>query len=140
MNGDDYQLTDADKLADDLSIAASLGQYEAVHKLLKNGVSLGHYDYRGWFALHWACQEGHSDIVRLLIDSGADVNAKSIEEGITPLMQGHIEVVQILLEHGADPSVDAPLGGLCTSVQAAEKDGHVEILEMLREAIEKRQK
>ena len=33
---------------------------------------------RCWTALHWACKEGHSEIVDKLIDHGADVNAEDV--------------------------------------------------------------
>lgn len=29
-----------------------------------------------WTGLHWASKRGHAKIVRLIIDQGADVNAK----------------------------------------------------------------
>lgn len=31
----------------------------------------------GWTALHFACSEGKLDVVELLIDAGADIEAKS---------------------------------------------------------------
>ncbi len=52
-----------------------------------------------------AASAGHTDIVRLLIAHGADVNAQS-SSGNTPLMYacagGHEEVVRVLLEAGAN--------------------------------------
>ncbi|MGM0674781.1 MAG: ankyrin repeat domain-containing protein [Spirochaetota bacterium] len=56
--------------------------------------------------LHWAAYNGHADIVRSLIDNGADVEATDIL-GRTPLHVAvdHPEVVEVLLEHGA--AVDA---------------------------------
>jgi ankyrin repeat protein len=48
---------------------------------------------------------GQLDICRLLIDKGADIEAKD-REGWTPLhwaaQRGHIEVVRLLCDHGAD--------------------------------------
>lgn len=55
-------------------------------------------------ALMLACCGGHEDIVKLLIDSGADLELQN-ESGHTPLMEaasgGHVEVAKILLENGA---------------------------------------
>ena len=51
-----------------------------------------------------ASQNGHLDVVRVLLDKGAEVNAKRID-GTTALMvasqNGHREVVRELLEKGA---------------------------------------
>ena len=50
--------------------------------------------------LHWAAGCGHADAVTLLLQNGADVNAKNIF-GRTPLdnaaLHGHIAVVRLLL-------------------------------------------
>ena len=55
-----------------------------------------------------AASAGHTDIVRLLIAHGADVNAQS-SSGNTPLMYacagGHEDVVRVLLEAGAHVEV-----------------------------------
>ncbi len=38
----------------------------------------GEYDSQnGWTALMWAAQNGHADCVRLLLDAGADKDAKT---------------------------------------------------------------
>ena len=52
-----------------------------------------------------ACQNGHEAIVSLLLEKGADVNAKN-NDGWTPLHwaseNGHEAIVSLLLEKGAD--------------------------------------
>jgi hypothetical protein len=62
----------------------------------------------GWTCLMTAALYGHVDTCRLLIDKGAQVNAKDFY-GCTPLHwaaeRGHIEIVRLLCDHGAD--VDA---------------------------------
>lgn len=63
---------------------------------------------RGDSALFEACKSGSAEIVRILINHGADPNA-SVYDGTTPLMvaagMNSSEVVGELLAHGADPSV-----------------------------------
>jgi ankyrin repeat protein len=58
-------------------------------------------------ALMWAAVAGHADVVRLLIEAGADVRAVD-DEGVTALhlarANGHTEVAAALLAAGADPS------------------------------------
>jgi ATP-dependent Clp protease ATP-binding subunit ClpA len=60
-------------------------------------------DY-GWTALHFACAEGHTDALRLLVDRGAVVNVKDVN-GWSPLhvaaAAGHELCVRGLLANGA---------------------------------------
>lgn len=58
-------------------------------------------------ALMWAAVAGHADVVRLLIEAGADVRAVD-DEGVTALhlarANGHTEVAAALLAAGANPN------------------------------------
>ena len=69
--------------------------------------------------LYIACQNGHVDTARLLLDNGAEVD-KANENGVTPLYiaceKGHIDVARLLLEKGAN-------------VDKAKKDGAIEAIE-----------
>lgn len=82
--------------------AASSGEINAVIFLLKNGVSVNEKarSKSGETALHFACNNGHYRLVKLLLDIGADVNATDSLSG-TPLIYaancGHANVVQSLL-------------------------------------------
>lgn len=63
--------------------------------------------YKGFTPLIMAAQLGHVDIVRYLLDQGADFNKKLNNEefGATPLDQaivfGHLEILKMLLDSGA---------------------------------------
>lgn len=79
-------------------------------RALVDGKADVNYKMRGAVTvLHNACLEKSSpsvtEIIRLLIDSGADVNAVT-HFGDTPLMNaaqsGNTDAVKLLLEHGAD--------------------------------------
>ena len=54
-----------------------------------------------------ACEKGHVDAARLLLDKGAEVN-RATEDGRTPLLvaclQGHVDAVRLLLDNGAAPA------------------------------------
>ena len=56
-----------------------------------------------------ACQGGHLEVVRLLLERGAAVDAKDGDMGETPLMKacynGHVEAARLLLEKSADVNV-----------------------------------
>lgn len=60
-------------------------------------------------ALVSASYGGHKEIVRFLLDKGADINIRD-EKGTTPLMNAVIgekpEIVRILLERGANPNIE----------------------------------
>ena len=52
-----------------------------------------------------ASERGHLDIVKCLIEKGADVNAKDEDEETALHLaseEGHLEIVQYLIEKGAD--------------------------------------
>jgi ankyrin repeat protein len=58
----------------------------------------------GMTCLEIAASNGYFDICRLLIDKGADIEAKS-SSGLTPLQyaagQGEIEILRLLCDRGA---------------------------------------
>ena len=76
-----------------------------VRKLLDKGADVNARRADGLTALHRAAALGHKYIVSVLMESGADANAKIIEHGITPLHaavgQGHPEVTKMMIQKGA---------------------------------------
>jgi len=84
--------------------AACLGQLEKVKQLLAAGVEIDARDPQGWTALRWAAQEGHADVVRLLLAHGADVNGKSDDgEALSDaIRRGHNDVAVLLMVNGAN--------------------------------------
>lgn len=58
-----------------LLLAASVGEHEEIRRLMEEeGLSPCHIFPRGVTALHEACEAGHVEVAKLLLDSGADVN------------------------------------------------------------------
>ncbi|EXU98136.1 ankyrin repeat protein, partial [Metarhizium robertsii] len=84
-------------------------------------------------ALQAASFRGHLEIVKLLLDKGADVNAQGGLYGTTlhaASSGGHLEIVQLLLDKGAD--VNAQGGEYGTALQGASSRGHLEIVQLLQ--------
>ncbi|KAI9439715.1 ankyrin repeat-containing domain protein [Lactarius indigo] len=84
--------------------------------------------------LHMASEFGHRDVLRLLLERGADADARDNERS-TPLhlasSNGRAEVVRVLLEHGANLDAE-DVGGL-TPFQIASFCGREEITRLLTE-------
>uniref|UniRef100_A0A672ZAJ7 BCL-6 corepressor non-ankyrin-repeat domain-containing protein n=1 Tax=Sphaeramia orbicularis TaxID=375764 RepID=A0A672ZAJ7_9TELE len=74
---------------------------------------VNHRDNAGYCALHEACSRGWLNIVRHLVEHGADVNC-SAQDGTRPLHDAvendHVEVVRFLLACGADPTLTSYSG------------------------------
>lgn len=135
-------------LASPLHKASKEGNIEKVHSIIASGTNINALD-QGVFqytALHYAARAGHTDILKLLLDNGAKVNARALAQGTvggkrktwrsgTPLKEasaeGHIEVVKILLENGADVNIPDHLG--TTPLISAAIGGHNEIVKLLIE-------
>lgn len=89
----------------------------------------------GATALHlWTVRRADVAAVGLLIDQGADVNARATVQGWTPLhgavAVGRIDLVEFLLEKGADLTLTDNDG--LTPLAVANKLGQADIAELLR--------
>lgn len=90
----------------------------------------------GLTLLHFACMQGHTSIVRRLLDSGAKLNAQTTKRQTTALRlaaeNSHSDVVEILLKAGADPSIRSKSGS--TPFYGACRAGCIPAMELLRDA------
>jgi len=109
--------------------ATDRGDLAAVQAELDRGVSVNAKNDFGETPLHRAAI-GHKEIAELLIDKGADVNAKSrgavnlkVDWRLTPLHyaadRGHKEVAELLIDKGADVNAKDDFG--FTPLDRAEK-------------------
>jgi len=91
-------------------------------------------DEDGLTCLMIAASNGHLDICRLLIDKGAQVEAK-VSCGWSPLHyaaeQGHVEIVRLLCNHGAD--VEARVNNVWRPLHYAACNGHISVVKELIE-------
>ena len=97
---------------------------------VRNGpVQFGHVT-----ALHMATASGSAEVVKLLLDAGAQVNAQDIR-GMTPLMwsvstdRPQPQVVSLLLAKGADASVKSNVGE--STIDWSQKFRHPAVLAAL---------
>jgi ankyrin repeat protein len=108
----------------DISVAAKIGYYDRVKKLLEQDPSLvnrhpSYVDYYSGLPLRCAAGAGHVQVVKLLLQRGANPNEP--EPGIAP--QGgalhaaiggkHYEIVKLLLQHGANANAEVESSGNC---------------------------
>jgi ankyrin repeat protein len=112
--------------------AAAQGQTPRVRYLMHLGVNIDHYDDYGFTALHHAVLSGFEDVVGMILEAGADVNADSLDHG-SPLClaasKARERVVDILLEYRAD--VLRPYGKVGTPLHCACIGGSTTIVESL---------
>lgn len=100
--------------------------------LLENNAMADFFNLKGTTALMRASQEGHSEISKLLINAGADVNKKN-NEGMNALMlasqRGHAAMVLLLIKSPCAMDEQTQQGS--TALMLACKRGHDECVKML---------
>ncbi|XP_070173938.1 uncharacterized protein [Littorina saxatilis] len=117
----------------DLHAAIKAGDIESVKVLLCGGGTVHDRQANSTTPLHSAAQAGQLDIATLLLELGADVNARLFFTSDTPLhdpcTRGNLDMVLLLVQHGADVNV-AGFGGY-TPLHLACMSGNVELVELL---------
>lgn len=118
-----------------LMIAAYKGRYDTVKALLDKGAEP---NQTGWAALHYAAAVGNNQIVQLLLDHSAYIDAESPNQ-TTPIMMaargGHILTVKLLLDEGADLTLKNGAG--MTALDFARAGGFKDIVEGLTYRLKK---
>lgn len=134
-----------------LGRAAKDGDKKRVETLLNEGADVNAVVTPGLSPLHEAVfNDAPLDIVRLLLDKGADVNKYSCGDGwaadcncATPLYiaacKGNIKMVQLLLNYGADPSIVNKIDKK-TPLKIAQEQGSNTVVLILKEAEAKQDK
>ncbi|KAF4810450.1 Ankyrin-3 [Colletotrichum tropicale] len=116
-----------------LHLAALNGMADVVEWLItKGGADKEARDLMKYRPLHWAASNGHKKIVDLLINKGAEKDAKT-PSGFTPLHcaaeYGHTHVLALLLKHGLGINERYKLGG--TALHKAAYNGNEEVVALL---------
>lgn len=113
-----------------LSLACTNGSAAMVEKLLNAGAKPSET------ALMTCSWTGNPEAIKLLLDNGADANAKESNRGQSALMwaidQEHLEAARTLIEHGADVNAHSKNG--FTPLLFAAKQGDLETVRTLLKA------
>ena len=90
----------------EIHLAVTRGNVGRLQELLASGVDADQRTEEGFSTLHIAVARSQPEIVRLLLEAGADVSIGDRMAQHTPLhlacVAGNVQVVQLLLEHAAD--------------------------------------
>src|SRR5467141_2379495 len=118
-----------------VALTAYLGQKETTEFLIEKGADINAVarNPTGFTALTGAVANNHTEIAKLLVKRGAQVNYR-YEGGFSPLMgaaeHGNVELVNFLLANGADPN--ARTGEGKSPMSFAKEKNHVEVVEALK--------
>jgi ankyrin repeat protein len=95
--------------------AAGKGDWRAVERLLDQGADPNVVDSSGKTALTAAASRGYPEVVKTLLNAGADLNPDP-EKGrrghplFLAVFNGHEDVVEVLLDHGAEMDAQDAIG------------------------------
>lgn len=115
-----------------LMMAAFKGHKELVRKLIARDA---HVAKTGWTPLHYAATAGHVEVMEILLEEHAFVDAESPNKS-TPLMMaakyGSLAAVKLLLENGAIPTLRNELG--MTAIDFAQQANRQDAAELIAAA------
>jgi uncharacterized protein len=120
-----------------LMIASLKGHTALVKKLIARDADV---NKTGWAPLHYAATAGNLEIMQILLDENAYIDAESPNKS-TPLMvaaqYGSTQAVKLLLEAGADPTLRNELG--LSAVEFAQRGNRPDAASLISSAIRSRQ-
>ncbi|HAU29324.1 MAG TPA: hypothetical protein DCW68_04335 [Rhodospirillaceae bacterium] len=123
---------DARMLADKLVMATRFANFSRAEKLLTQGAALEHRDTG---AIHWTASHGNTDFLKKLLDAGASVHDRDLNDA-KPIhyaaWNGRTETILFLLEEGAE--LESRTWDGQTPLFAATMHGHLETVNLLLDA------
>jgi uncharacterized protein len=122
-----------------MHFAAFFGRYEVAALLIERGAEVDAFG-RGWMtgtAMHSAVSRLQSDVVRILLEAGANPNVRQ-SAGWSPLhaaaMNGDLTSVELLLASGAEPTATNDEGR--SVIDLATESGDQRTVDRIRSALQ----
>lgn len=120
-----------------LMLAAIKGDFELAERLIKKGADV---NKTNWTPLHYAATGGHTQLIGLLLENSAYIDAES-PNGTTPLMMaamyGSESAVKLLLQEGADVKIKNKQG--LTALEFAQRGKRPDAVSAIAAAIKSKQ-
>jgi ankyrin repeat protein len=115
--------------------AIARGDVVTVRKLAASVPSVLEAYIAGKNWLHWAAQDGHTEIMEVLVQAGMSIGQMT-SDGISTALeiaagQGHYRACKWLLDHGAD--INRGLGGSATPIFSAIYSKSLSLVELFVE-------
>jgi len=113
------------------------GDFEKFKELIKKETkeTIDQVDFYGYTALHAAAESGRPEMIPMLLDAGANIDAATYDATFTSLhhalAKGHFDCARILIEKGADLNLLNEGGCFGTSLQYAVYKDSVEFVKLL---------
>jgi len=94
-----------------IHLNAMRNNIQALKNDIKEGLDIDSLGEYASTPLHYACREGNIEIIKLLIENGADVNLKNHYSTLYPIFDAitamnnqkkYFLIIQLLIENGAD--------------------------------------
>merc|ERR1712038_1399465 len=122
--------------------AAYRNRTEVAKQLIAHSADVNYSNGQGETALHYAASCNSVEVANFLLDHSVNVDSTdnrgytALHFAVRELFGSCVSVAKLLIAHSADLNatpVSGPYKGL-TPLQAAEKEGHQEMVELLRNA------
>lgn len=128
--------------ASSIQSAAYKGDTKEISRLLDEGADVNEMSRWHYSPLIIAAMKGRHDVLKLLIERGAEVNKPSMCTGETALIaaafNNRVDCVNLLLEKGADIDYRTPSGMWAgankTALECAALYGHTEVVKVFQAA------
>lgn len=128
-----FAISDEDQEA--LSAAIEAGNVGTVKKIIENGGVDVNEKVFAWSWLQVAANKNQLEVVKLLVDKGAELNYKHPITKMTALslaaVDGHMDIVKYLLSKGADPNIK--MRGNVSVVRVVRDEGNTAMVNLLME-------